>query len=516
MRLIERPTGSQLERSAELNWTDRKFTRDVLFANVPAPFLRLRSYAWLVVFSRTTGLAGVGAWALFDTTLALVTTIGTLLLGHAMMRFSSGQRGQGEASSALATVLSAVTAACSVLAILIEIFGSSLSRALFHRSEGRQLLTVIAAVLVFDAVFEEIKGFHRARRANRVVAGLVLARTIPEGVLTVAAAIAFQRIVAVAWTYCLCAILAATLGLTHLFLSKAVRPVMPSLAVLRQYLGYSAPLLPGVVATVAAMRADRYIIAHFCTLQAVGIYTICAAIAAINLIVLFPISDVLFPELADLYDRGAWAAFHARFGGVQKFVLGVTGGVALVCIVFPAEAIRLATSVGHPPGLLTLRLLGLQGILAAIAFLYGLILSIRLQVWGKTSIALITGILLVGLDLILVPRFGLPGAALAQAIAASLALSLTLAPTWDIFRQTFNLCWLPRVAIAFAAVALPAASSTPNNLTFVSAGLRIIMGCAAYLILLFITGYLRYADLRSVREDQMEITSSRAQGIVSD
>jgi O-antigen/teichoic acid export membrane protein len=294
--------------------------------------------------------------------------------------------------------------------------------------------------------------------------------------------------------------IAATLALAHLFRSKAVRPVLPSPAVLRQYLGYSAPLLPGVVSTVAAMRADRYIIAHFCSLDTLGIYSICAAIAAINMVVLLPIGDVLFPELADLYDRGAWETFHARFGGVQKFVVAVSGGVALVCIVFPGEAIRLATSIRHPTGLLTLRLLGLQGILAAISFLYGLILSIRLQVWGKTSIALVAGALLVGLDLVLVPRFGLAGAALAQVIAAGLALSLTLVPTWDIFRQTFDLYWLPRVATAFGVVALLATTFRTGELTFMSAGFRIVVGCSGYLALLILTGYVGYADLRPLRE----------------
>jgi O-antigen/teichoic acid export membrane protein len=498
--ITEQPSGSQLNPPAEPQWTDRKFIRDVLFANLPAPFLRLRSYAWLVVFSRTTGLAGVGAWALFDTTLSLATTIGTLLLGHAMMRFSSGERDQREASTALASVLVAVTVACSVVGLLIAIFGTSLSRAFFHGSEGRQLAMVIAVVLVFDGVFEEIKGFHRARRANRDVARLVLARTIPEGLLTVAAAVAFHKIAAVAWTYCVCAMIAAALALAHLFRSGAVRLVMPSLAMLRHYLGYSAPLLPGVIVTVGTMRADRYILAHFCTLETVGIYTICVAIAAVNTVVLSPISDVLFPELADLYDRGDREAFNARFGGVQKFAFGITGVVALICIVFPAEAIRLATSVRHPTDLFTLRLLGLQGICVALSFLYGLILSIRLQVWGKTSIAIVAGLLLVGLDVILVPRFGMAGAALAQLLAAGLALSLTLAPTWDIFRQSFQLWWLPRVAAAIIVIALLATASASNELTFLSAGLRIMMGCGGYLTVLVLTGYVGYADLKNVWE----------------
>ena len=69
----------------------------------------------------------------------------------------------------------------------------------------------------------------------------------------------------------------------------------------------------------------------------------------------------------------------------------------------------------------------------------------------------------------LMPRFGLAGAALAQVIAAGVALSLTLAPTWDIFRQTFNLYWLPRVAMAFGVVALLAKTFSTGDLTFMSA-----------------------------------------------
>jgi O-antigen/teichoic acid export membrane protein len=485
----------------ETEWTDRRFIRDVLFANLPAPFLRLRSYIWLVVFSRTVGLSGVGAWALFDTTLSLATTGGTMLLGHAMMRFASGERDRRETSIAIATVLLAVTAACSVISLFLLIFGGSLSDAIFHRPVGRQLLLVIAAVLIFDAVFEEIKGFYRARRENRVVAGMVLTRALPEGLLMVAAAFAFRSIVAVAWTYCACAMIAAMLALACLIRSKAVRQALPSVAVLRQYLGYSVPLLPGVLSTVASMRADRYIIGYFCNLETIGIYAVCTAIAAINMAVLAPISDVLLPELADLHDRFARDALCRRFAGVQKAVLGFAGGVALICLVFPSEAMRFATSVAHPAGPHTLRLLGLQGIITAIAFLYGLLLSIRLRVWIKSLIALATGVLVVGLDLFLIPRFGLPGAALAQVIAAGVALCLTLIPTWDMFKESFDKPWLIRLGIAFGSVAAIGLFSTPDKLTAINAALRLGAGLSGYFVMLIVAGYISHGDLQSLREN---------------
>src|SRR5229473_2268897 len=91
------PTAGQAgSPNGGFRWTSRRFIRDLAFANLPGPFQRLRAYLWLLVFSYSMGMAGVGAWSLFETILAMATAVATLLQGNAMMRFLSGERTREE------------------------------------------------------------------------------------------------------------------------------------------------------------------------------------------------------------------------------------------------------------------------------------------------------------------------------------------------------------------------------------------------------------------------------------
>src|SRR5947209_8193480 len=83
----------------------KKFVRDTLFAHLPLPFLKLRTYLWLVAFAHCLGVAGYGVWSLFSITLSMAVGVASLNLGSAMMRFLGGERSAEELSAAWSTVL---------------------------------------------------------------------------------------------------------------------------------------------------------------------------------------------------------------------------------------------------------------------------------------------------------------------------------------------------------------------------------------------------------------------------
>ena len=66
--------------------TTRKFVRDTLFANLPLPFQKVRTYLWLLFFAPAFGERGYGEWSLFHVTLNIVTALTAVNLGSAMMR----------------------------------------------------------------------------------------------------------------------------------------------------------------------------------------------------------------------------------------------------------------------------------------------------------------------------------------------------------------------------------------------------------------------------------------------
>ena len=481
-------------------WTSRKFIRDVVFANLPGPFQRLRAYIWLVVFSYSMGMAAVGAWALFEMTLSLSISASTLLLGHAMMRFLSGVRSREETNAGFSSALWMVVVSSLAVGAGVVLLAGPLTRGIFHGGDGRNLLFIAAAVLVFDSVYEETRGFLRARRENRDWAVVTLGRLLPETVVTVLVAIVTRSIVATALAYLVWAALASVGAVLFVRSAAGVRLVIPELLVLKRYLSFSLPLMPGTMALVAATRLDRYIIAYFLDLREVGIYSICFAVAGLGPVLVAPIGDVLFPELADLYETSRWDAFYARFAGVQKFILAVVVGSAALLLAFPRETLRLVTPVAYTEGASALALLGIRGVFMVALTFYGMLLNLRLKVWCWTTIYVSMGAVVLALDLLLVPWAGLYGAAISQLVATALGAIAVIALEWETCRRSFAPGWLVPTGIAFGAVCMLAWLRPAGELTVAHSILRLFFGGTVYITALALTGYARREDLRPFRD----------------
>jgi O-antigen/teichoic acid export membrane protein len=446
------------------------------------------------------GMAAVGAWALFDMTLSLSISAATLLLGHAMMRFLSGVRSREETNAGFSSVLWMVVVSGLAVGAGVVLLAGPLTRGIFHGGEGRNLLFIVAAVLVFDCVYEETRSFLRARRENRDWAVVTLGRLLPETVVTVVVAIVTRSIVATALAYLVCAALASMSAVFLVRRTVGVRLVMPVLPVLKRYLSFSLPLMPGTMALMAASRFDRYIIAYFLSLREVGIYSICFAVAGLGPVLVAPIGDVLYPELADLYETSRWDAFYARFAGVQKFILAVVVGASALLLAFPRETLRLVSPVAYTEGASALALLGIRGIFMVALTFYGMLLSLRLKVWCWTAIYVSMSAIVLALDLLLVPWAGLFGAAISQLGATVLGAIAVIVLEWDICRRSFAPGWLVPTGIAFGAVCLLAWLEPAADITVAHAILRLLLGGGVYLSALALTGYVGREDLRPFRD----------------
>ncbi|HEV2495915.1 MAG TPA: oligosaccharide flippase family protein [Terriglobia bacterium] len=474
--------------------------RDVLFSNLPVPFQKLRTYLWLVVFSRALGPAGYGAWSLFNVTLGLGTCIVTMNFGTAMMRFLSGERTPEESSRAMCTVLSAVGALALTAGLLLAVFAKPLASAVFGRTDYGRLVILAAAALGFDSLFEEMRGFLRARRLNRTWALFTLARLVPETAALLLVGIWLSSVTAIAWTYLATGMISFGSGLVYLRAVRGLRWLQPSRTVLRRYTWFGLALLPGGLASSLSFSADRYLVGYFLDLRQVGIYSVCFTISALGFFLLGPINDVLFPELSALHDSADWNAFRERFSGIQKTVFGFSVGAMALLAVFPGAVLKIAASSDYLSGSRTLAILGLQGVFMSFAMLYGVILNVRLRVWASTALWLGVGIIVVILDLLLVPRIGIAGAALSQLISSVAGAAVLIGSHWRFFRMTFSISWLAQAGMAFAAVCAIPFVWQNAPMTLVWCAFKLVAGSIVFLLVLVLTRFLRPSEARLFRE----------------
>lgn len=481
------------------DFTTHKFVRDVIYSNLPVPVQKLRTYLWLVVMTRALGTEGFGAWSLFILALSNATTIATLNCGSSLMRFLSGRRTSGELNQAFSTVLTMVGTAASVLILVFFMFSGRLASILFHSRHRSILIVLLAVALPIDCVFEEMRNLLRARRLNKSWALLSLARLIPEIGGTLIIAWWLGSVVAVSWTYLAVGACSVVGGLIYLVLRYELSPTRPSGRVATKYTKFGLPLLPGVLASAVSLGADKYLVGYYLGLKQVGIYSVCFTVSALTFFLTGPINDVLFPELSALHDSGQIEFFQQRFAGIQKFVFGVSVGAAAILAAFPREILRVLASSEFASGSTTLPLLGVQGVFMAVVMLYAVILNVQLRVWSSTMFWIASGALILLLDVALIPRIGIEGAAASQLIATAAGAIALIFIHWGLFRQTFNLNWLFQTGMAFAAVCVLAMVWQGQPFDMRQSILKVVTGGSIFLSCLFATGFIRPNDLRLIK-----------------
>ncbi|MBV9295521.1 MAG: oligosaccharide flippase family protein [Acidobacteriaceae bacterium] len=389
----------------------------------------------------------------------------------------------------------AVTAlVCGMVIVGFSNWGAA---SIFHDKHARILILLLAAALPFECLFELAKSFLRARRLNRNWAILTLSRLLPEIVATVFIGWWLARVNPVAVTYLTCGILGAVSGVIYLIGYRGIRFVTPSKAVMKKYLGFGLPLIPGGLAYSLSVSADRYLVSYFLDLKQVGIYSVCFTISALAFFLVGPINDVLFPDLSALYDSGHPREFSERFSGIQKFVFGISVGAAALLAAFPADVLRLLSSRDFTSGSVTLAILGIQGIFMAIVMLYSVIFAVHLKVWSYSFFWIASGAVIVLLDVLLLPRMGIAGAAVSQLVATGGGAFVVIGMHWQLFRESFRSIWLLQNAIAFGAPFLVMAL-WPHTVQLggLQSCLRLIAGSGMFILALVMTRYLRASDLK--------------------
>src|SRR5207249_6644307 len=96
---------------------------------------------------------------------------------------------------------------------------------------------------------------------------------------------------------------------------------------------------------------------------------------------------------------------------IQKFILGASTGFMALMLVLPSEILHVATYGRFTSGGTALAILGMQGLLMSMVVLYTAVLNVQLRVWSSTLVWTVMAGAVLLLDLLLIPRFGIAGAA---------------------------------------------------------------------------------------------------------
>lgn len=271
-----------------------------------------------------------------------------------------------------------------------------------------------------------------------------------------------------------------------------IRPVF-SRELLKGALGFGLPRIPHSIANQVVSVADRYFLNKFTTLADVGLYSIGAT---------FGLGLKLFLSAFEY----AWTPF---FLGVMKepdakdiyrkistYIVAVLILLVAGLCATAAEVVRLFTAPEFHGAAVVTPWIAL-GVMCQGLYLVG---SIGLIITRRTSsypiatgIAAITS---VTANTLLIPRFGMMGAAYSQTIAYATLMVVTVAFSQRAYPIAYEWGRLARVAAAGASAFAAGITLPPYGPAILVLGLRGVAVVAVYGLVLFGTGFFTAGEYR--------------------
>lgn len=188
---------------------------------------------------------------------------------------------------------------------------------------------------------------------------------------------------------------------------------------IREYLRYSLPLLPGTAAVdVLFSSLPLALLTWFTNLNQVALYAVALALSQLLRHVYQPILNVLFPLSSELWEKKRMQRLSRGIAMLYKYVLIIIVPLAGVLMAFPREFLGTFFGQDYVGASLALQILAPTMIIIT----YALIVEAVFMGIGKSNLSTkqiyVGGVLNLVLGILLIPKFGMGGAAVALFIAS--------------------------------------------------------------------------------------------------
>ncbi|MEM7286260.1 MAG: flippase [Actinomycetota bacterium] len=412
-----------------------------------------------VMLARWLGADDYGLYILAISIAFSASALGSFGLDTGMERYVAVETGRddgGALRGALQVGIAGTLAGSLVMAGVIVLLRDTLANDLFDEPDLVPLLTITALLVPLLAMstfgFATLIGFKRMGHgaiARDVVQPL--ARLVLLGAVWIAGATAFRAGMAIAVSYLAACVIAYRLVMRAVD-STSPGPIRREV---RDIAAFSLPFWFTGVLRIARTRLQPVLLGVVGTTANVGIFSVITSASLLGRAATLSINKALRPTVAQLHDAGDHAEIGRLYATTTRWTLAVNLPIVLVIALLP-ESILGVFGPNFTTGTSALVVVVLAELAGAATGMSGPIIAMsghnRLKVinsfvWMAVSIAA---------NVILIPIWGLMGAAVAVVISTSSINIIRVVEIWVLYRVLpwDRHIWKPLSAGVTAASAL--------------------------------------------------------------
>lgn len=418
-----------------------------------------------LVLARTLGRADLGIYAQAFAVLSLLQMVAMGGLHTGTMRFVAVHRAGKNPGAVYGTVRLGIGAAMGlavVLGLALYLASGWLAVTAFSEPGLTQALRVVSLVLpaaVFSGValgatqgFKTMRAsasigliFEPALRLVLTVVLVVMGRGVPGAM---AALVASNYIAAV---------------LSGLALGRLLRERPAPVYEPRRLFSFSSVSWLGSLANSGLVWTDTLILGIYLDSADVGTYSVATRLVVLASLVQTAINSALGPRIADLSSRNEHSALERAYRAAANWTVRLALPAFTLLVIFPEELLGIFGSGFRAAGAVT-AVLAIGKLVDATTGPCALMLNMSGRPLLNTLNNLAVLLVNVLLNILLVPRFGLIGAAVAWTVSLTLVNLARVVEVWITMRMwPFGVAMLKGLAAAGAGAA--PAWFIANNLT---------------------------------------------------
>jgi O-antigen/teichoic acid export membrane protein len=397
--------------------TYRKVGQDIGIVGIASLLQSLSAILLLPVITKILGAHDYGLYVQFAVTISLIMAFAMLGLPYGTVRFLAGVTDRKQIQDDIYSTIVLILLTSLIVASIVFAFSESLAAHLFG---GLTILVrILAVVMLIECISGTLLNIFRVFQQVKKYAILSIIKTYSELALVVAVILMGYGIVEVAFSVLL---------IRFLFLIVLAVMIIPKIGIksprfsrMKDYLRFSLPTVGSNIAGWIINSSDRYIIGILIGVTFVGYYNLGYSLGGIILMFMVPVDFVLVAVVSKYYDEGKIDVVRNLFKHAIKYflLLAIPAFLGLSILSKPILTI-LSTPEMANQGYLITPFIAFSMVLSGIG---GVAIGKSLYLAKKTHISMINTIMMVGinfgLNMLLIPRMGIIGAAIAALVAFS-------------------------------------------------------------------------------------------------
>ncbi len=472
----------------------QKFAKDVITIGVCQLLVALSGILLLPLITKTLGAHDYGIWSQVQVTIGLVFGFAGLGLPFAMTRFLAAKTSREEIQEEFYSVFSLVFLSTLIVSIILMALADFFAGAFFEGATD--IVRITGLIILVHSLNWVYLNFFRTFRQMKKYSIFMIADNYGQIGLIAYLALSGYGLFSV--VLAVLAIRVAIFFFLFFFINSQIRIRSPRFSRIREYLAFSLPTIPGLISAWFVGSSDRYVIGYFLGAASIGVYSAGYTLGSAAFIMVRIFSFVLPPTLSRLYDEGRIDEVKTHLSYSLKFLLLIIIPFIFGAVVLSKQVLLLfSTPQVVTQGYYVVPLVALAILLLCFCEPFGAVLTLVKKTKISGIAYTLAALVNLGLNILLVPIWGILAAAITTIIAYSLLLGINVYYSRKEFSFDMNWRFIAKSLIASLAMSLVIWWLGPEG--SVATVVTVVIGVVVYGVILFLLRGFSRGEFRFFR-----------------